>query len=98
MPDKSGRATGHPSLRSQVLADPSHDLGNFALDRFRCPDEQVGQVPGEVRHVDLGRVPMERNRLGRCVHSGNFQERSPDGQHGCPAVVVGNVVALHPYR
>ena len=55
-----------------MLTDPADDQWNFALNRFRRPDEEVRQISGKVRNIDVRRVPIERNWLGLCVHSGNF--------------------------
>jgi hypothetical protein len=55
-----------------MLADLANHLWNFALDSFRCSKEQVCQIGGEVRHIDLRGMPMEGYRLGFCVHFGDL--------------------------
>ena len=79
-----------------MFADSPDDVWDFALDGFGRPEEKVRQICGEVRHVDLRRVPVERDRLGFRVHAGNFQKGSSDSKHGRSAVVICDVVALHP--
>jgi len=55
-----------------MFADSPDDVWDFALDGFRRPNEKVRQISGEVRHVDIRSMPIERDGLGFCVHSGNF--------------------------
>ena len=48
-----------------MFADSPDDVWDFALDGFGRPNENARQIRGEVRHVDLRRVPVERNRPAR---------------------------------
>ena len=81
-----------------MLADASNHVRQLAFDRSRCPDEQISQVGGEVRDVDLGGASVQGDRLASGIHSGHFQQGRSNGQHGRVAVVIGNGVVLHPDR
>jgi hypothetical protein len=78
-------------LGSEVFAHPSDHHGDIGFDRFGCPNEQVGQIGGKVRQVDLRRAPVEGNWLGLCVHSGNFEEGGPAGSGDTRAVSLGRL-------
>ena len=81
-----------------MLADASNNVGQFAFDCCRCPDEQISQVGGEVRNITLGGASVQWDRLASSIHSGHLQQGRSNGQHGRAAVVISYGVVLHPDR